>query len=83
MLSHTDCGGQFLPHTECGWYLHLILTVVGRCYYTALGFNCLDVTLQGGIMHFTLKPTWVSSKVPVPAKLSGTLPAVQQACSHL
>ena len=39
--------------------------------------------VQSGIIHFTLKPTWVSNKVPVAANLSGVLPAVQQASSHL
>ena len=39
--------------------------------------------LQGGIIHFTLKPTWVSTKVTVAANLSGALPAVQRTRSHL
>ena len=45
--------------------------------------TAVALAVQGGVIHFTLKPTWVSSKVPVPAKLSGTLPAVQPISSHL
>ncbi|DBB12886.1 TPA: hypothetical protein ACH3X3_005647 [Trebouxia sp. C0006] len=39
--------------------------------------------VQGGVIHFTLKPTWVSNKVPVAANLSGALPAVQRTDSQL